>query len=330
MAEDMPDIGGLPGTYWHCYVKMANTKQYAVANDLTLDALQGTIVRPWHDARLFTVSGKVIDRAKAMPEEIKITMTEEPLSAWEERYNQDMRARGIFVSADRRMLPVNGGQDFTHKLLFQKLASVGPLTLGDAPGSANKEQNPESESIEMEPPGIVKQLAWLRKNGRKHWKVCMVALFILVVGGTVSIVGPELRKSLGSSGRIGEDAQSRTELPQVQLHLSNSGTEEVEVSYRGELFLWRPGVTKAAVGKFRLVNVDGTHTEAVIKVAPGKSLDLQADILDDGMLREFFETENCDISLYVHSPGGGRFSQDLPFTEAALNRYYVSIDVGAD
>ena len=54
------DLTSPPERYWHCSVKIAGKKDYSIANDLTFQELERTIVSPWNTGRTFTVSGTLI------------------------------------------------------------------------------------------------------------------------------------------------------------------------------------------------------------------------------------------------------------------------------
>lgn len=108
-----------PDKYWHCAIKLISQKEYSVVNDLSLDELQKKIIQPWLALKPFTVDGKIVNKRESL-EEIKITQTSERKNYYEQIHNTKMqRANIIDVATDRRMLPLEEGNDYTQELLFE-------------------------------------------------------------------------------------------------------------------------------------------------------------------------------------------------------------------
>lgn len=114
------DKTNLPDKYWHCQVS-THDKQNSIVNDLTLEKLFKEIVEPWHAGRPFSVDGRIV-RKKEDVAAIKISYTEENQQAIATQHNNRMASRRIndFLT-NRRALPLSGGEDFTHRLLFSEL-----------------------------------------------------------------------------------------------------------------------------------------------------------------------------------------------------------------
>ena len=116
------DLGNPPDQYWHCLVQMPDQKRPAVVNDLTFEELERTIVAPWRSGRPFTVAGTIIRSADAM-QEIRISHTREPQSAYAARHDAQMAARNIAdMSTNRKLLPFSQGEDLTFSFLFDGVA----------------------------------------------------------------------------------------------------------------------------------------------------------------------------------------------------------------
>jgi hypothetical protein len=112
------DIANPPEKYWHCAVKPKGKKGRAIVNDLSFGDLQKTIVVPWHDQRVFTVSGTLVDPAVGV-EEILIVHTAQPLQFYSDNHNAQMRQSGVAdLATNRRLLPFGKGTDETFILLF--------------------------------------------------------------------------------------------------------------------------------------------------------------------------------------------------------------------
>lgn len=118
----------LPELYWHVYVKLHGSKDrdYAVANDLSLQDVQTKVVAPWQVNEPFPVSGLVVP-ARDKVQEIKITQTSEAVRIFADRHYARQRAMNIMdMATDTRLLPIGQGQDHTHEMLFSGLATRAP------------------------------------------------------------------------------------------------------------------------------------------------------------------------------------------------------------
>ena len=112
------DLANPPDKYWHCAVKLAGQKRYAIVNDLSFAELKRTIVTPWSSGRNFTVGGMVVS-AKSGVSEIKIAHTTQPQQHYADLHNAKMRAANIGdLATDRQLLPLSRGTDATYELLF--------------------------------------------------------------------------------------------------------------------------------------------------------------------------------------------------------------------
>lgn len=129
------DLTMPPERFWHCSVQVTGSKSVSVANDLTYNELQRSVVVPWLAGRAFVISGTIV-RSPEQVAEIKIAHTERPKEYYAEVHNQSMRASGIAdLATDRRLLPLSKGTDVTFELLFAGTESPAP-----APDTALIEQ----------------------------------------------------------------------------------------------------------------------------------------------------------------------------------------------
>ncbi|WP_103670554.1 hypothetical protein [Pseudanabaena sp. BC1403] len=113
------DINSYPEKYWHCLVKLIDSSNYSVVNDLSFIELQQQIVDPWLKSRPFTISGKIV-RSSNYVEEIKITHTPEIKQLFADHYNNDeRRAKGeSLLILNVEIFPLLKGEDYTYELLF--------------------------------------------------------------------------------------------------------------------------------------------------------------------------------------------------------------------
>jgi len=100
-----------PEKYWHCFVKLINSRHYSVVNDLSFIELHQQIVDPWLKSRPFTISGKIV-RSSEQVEEIKITYTLETEQLFFDKYGANL------VISDVQRFPISKGRDYTYELLF--------------------------------------------------------------------------------------------------------------------------------------------------------------------------------------------------------------------
>src|SRR5438105_3458063 len=112
------DLTDPPTKYWHCLVRPKGKKSASVVNDLTFEEIQKTIIIPWHEKRVFTVSGTLVDPAAGV-EQIRIVQTQSPKQTYADQHNERMRSSGIAdMATNRSLLPFGSGTDLTNALLF--------------------------------------------------------------------------------------------------------------------------------------------------------------------------------------------------------------------
>lgn len=110
-----------PDKYWHCAIKLISQKKYSVINDLSFEELQKKIIEPWMTSKPFTVDGKIVSKRESL-EEIKISQTPETQEYYKNIHNSKMeRANVIDAATNRKMLPLEEGNDYTQELLFENV-----------------------------------------------------------------------------------------------------------------------------------------------------------------------------------------------------------------
>lgn len=115
-----------PEKYWHCCVRLVGSRKYSVINDMSFADLENQVIEPWHRQVAFPVAGKIIsERSKV--EEIRITVTDQPLQMYIDAKEARDRARSVCdLATNRRLLPIWEGEDHTHELLFENLENATP------------------------------------------------------------------------------------------------------------------------------------------------------------------------------------------------------------
>jgi hypothetical protein len=112
------DLANPPAKYWHCLVRPKGKKSVSIVNDLTFDEIQKTVVTPWHEKRIFTVSGTLVDPAAGV-EQIRIVQTQAPKQTYADQHNERMRRSNVAdMATNRSSLPFGNGTDLTNALLF--------------------------------------------------------------------------------------------------------------------------------------------------------------------------------------------------------------------
>jgi hypothetical protein len=122
-------------------------------------------------------------------------------------------------------------------------------------------------------------------------------------------------------------------VPAITVKLSNSALEEIDVVARSDFFLWLPGAgARHLIGKYEFHTVDGNVPDTgQITVKPNTAVTLYAQILDQELYGRLLEKAEYDITLHVRLANGGlTFAENLPFTEKAIGKYYVTANVGTD
>lgn len=116
----------LQGVYHHCFIRLrgsSGNRDYGVLNDLDHAQIRERVVDPWHANRPFAVAEKIA-RHRDDIAEIQIVRTGQSVAQIADRHYAAMRAQGIMDGVtDPKKLPFDQGEDVTHELLFQALAS---------------------------------------------------------------------------------------------------------------------------------------------------------------------------------------------------------------
>lgn len=82
------------------------------------------------------------------------------------------------------------------------------------------------------------------------------------------------------------------------------------------------------IGKYQLLSVDDKLTEPdKFKVKPSSTFTFLVKILNQDSYRDYLAQEELDLSLAIRPTSAGmKFTQLIPFTKDALDKYYLSVD----
>ena len=128
-------------------------------------------------------------------------------------------------------------------------------------------------------------------------------------------------------------APSPPGVPPIVLEITNSSEEPIAVAARGDFFLWLPGPdARHTIGKFELHSLDGdTPDSGTFTVAPSAKVRVLAHVMNQDLYGRILEQADCDIAFMVRKGGGGhRTTDNLPFTKDAIDKYFTTVDIGAE
>jgi hypothetical protein len=121
-------------------------------------------------------------------------------------------------------------------------------------------------------------------------------------------------------------------IPPVSVWIKNTGKTESSVASRGELFIWLPGEgARHTAGVYEIVRVNGSQSQpGMVSVPPDAITKVQINLLNPQGLYPYLERGDCEITIFFRRSDGSLFdSGEVPFTEEALGKYYLSADIHA-
>jgi hypothetical protein len=126
--------------------------------------------------------------------------------------------------------------------------------------------------------------------------------------------------------------QTPAELPMPVVRIDNPGKADAAISYRGELFLWLPAGLFSAPhvpGTYEIVASDaGLVHPGLVKLPAGRKTRLVLKLMNQEGLRPLLKRGDAEIDfLFRRLDGSSFFSSELPFTEAALKKYYAEASI---
>lgn len=122
-------------------------------------------------------------------------------------------------------------------------------------------------------------------------------------------------------------------VPPIVVEIRNSSKKAIAVATRGDFFFWLPGPgARHTFGKYEFHTMKDTPLESdVITVESTAQVKLLAHVLNQDFYGKMLKQADCDIALMVRKASGGHSTtENLPFTKEAINKYFTSVDIGAD
>lgn len=123
-------------------------------------------------------------------------------------------------------------------------------------------------------------------------------------------------------------------VPQIIVKLKNSSEREITVSARGDFTLWLPGLgAHHTMGKYEFLTILTSKgilpISGGITIPPKDTVTVFAQVMNEQLYSKILSREDCDLSLIIYRAGAGLiFTNNMPFTETAIKKYYIEADVG--
>ncbi len=129
------DWSELPENYWHCYVRLKESKTNAVPlgvlNDLNIEQIVAQVVEPWREARPFNVGGIVVNSADEVAE-IKVVRTPQSLEGCIRDFEYRMSEKGRPGNVtDERLIPFWDSDEYTNEFLYSEDGPGAPVPAAD-------------------------------------------------------------------------------------------------------------------------------------------------------------------------------------------------------
>jgi hypothetical protein len=171
------------------------------------------------------------------------------------------------------------------------------------------------------------KLSWLERWKHLSSKVKIVAVSITTVVALLATFLAGLEK-IGDFITKDDPAPS---VPAITVRLLNSSDENVIVTQRGDFTIWLPGSDGYhAKGKYEFRGPDGVSSQTgSFIVQPNDTVTLLAQVMNEDLYAKILSQADCDFSLFVARASGGIASTNfIPFTNEAIEKYYIQADVG--
>jgi hypothetical protein len=122
-------------------------------------------------------------------------------------------------------------------------------------------------------------------------------------------------------------------VPNIVVKISNPDNSQASLNYRDDFVLWLPDATVDGAprlpGKYEIVASDaGLVKNGVVPVkAPGDTR-LILKLMDQERLHQYLIRGNTELMFMFHRTDGSVFfSENLPFTEEAVKKFYTPADM---
>ena len=171
-----------------------------------------------------------------------------------------------------------------------------------------------------------------RQTWSDHWRSTsrttrVIAFSLVAAIATIATLATHLRTILS----LFPPTASAVSVPPITVEITNSSNVPIVVAARGDFFLRFPGPdTRQTFGKFELFKLDGSAPQSgTLTVAPLGKMRVTARVANHDLFGRLLKQGDCEIAFMISKAGGGHKTTDnLPFTKAALEKYYATVDIG--
>ena len=158
-------------------------------------------------------------------------------------------------------------------------------------------------------------------------KIISVAILAVIAGFAALLTNIETIK------RHFTPSPALPSVPSIVVEVTNSSKNTISVVTRGDFFLWLPGPgARHSIGKYEFRTLKNTQLESLVfTVKPTQKIRLLAHVIDQDLYGRILEKADCDIAFMVRKASGGfKTTNNLPFTKESIDKYFTSVDIGAD
>lgn len=197
----------------------------------------------------------------------------------------------------------------------------------------------ESEDSELEKKGSIidstgkpfkQPIKWIDR-----WKTLSSKIKIIAISIAAFItIFATLLTNIDKIEKFFQNEKVSTSVPQIIVKLKNNSDREIIVSARGDFILWLPGPgTHHTMGKYEFLTILTSQGISPISgsiTIPSKdTVTVFAQVMNEKFYSKILSQADCDLSLMVYRSGAGLIStNNIPFTETAIKKYYIEADVG--
>jgi hypothetical protein len=173
--------------------------------------------------------------------------------------------------------------------------------------------------------------------------IAIIGVIGTVIGATITVIGnynvEKLRQeteltrialvSIATQGGATQASMASTEIL-VKIQVTNSGLSEVAIYTHGEFYLTKQledGTIQVMEGEeytLTLDDVEGSQSESIM-IGPAKTVSMKAAI-PSSYLRTLEKGEYDLFVAFRRSDNTSFVSETIPFTEEAINKYYLLAD----
>jgi hypothetical protein len=122
-------------------------------------------------------------------------------------------------------------------------------------------------------------------------------------------------------------------VPNIQVRVQNPRKTDAAVFYRGDLVLWLPdalydGAPRVG-GRCEIVASDaGLVRPGFVSLPAGRETRLTLHVMDQERLYQYLKRGDTDLNFIFRLEDGRTFFSDqLPFTEVAIGKYYTRANI---